>query len=457
MNATKPTRPRLNWFSPLPPARTDIAHYTGRIAAALQERFDTTFWTPAGTPTDFSLGPVRTFEADGALTPQTRRDLLGAVNVYNIGNDARFHRDIFAMSRRIPGFLVLHDTVLHHSVFEMDRAAGGGRYIALARTWYGEAGEEKARRAVGDGGASLDSIVLDMPFTGYAVDDAIGVICHSEAAAIEIHSSSPTRAFRLPLPFETSAPATPTERDWRPPFRLALFGYLGSNRCIETILEALEGFEPRELFEFDIFGTAQDEARLRTLLARPELGGRALFHGFAPEADLNTALTRAHLAFNLRSPTMGEASGGILRAWHHQVPTMVSDSGWYASLPDDIVVKIPPDNSPDAIRATLGNLIDHSETFRRTGEKSRQWLDVHHRPATYVRGLEKVISRVQPLSAEFTTRKTFSRVLMQYVARSSSEGREGLADAAKDNKVAHCDDEARRDVQTDLELPDIVG
>ena len=35
----------LNWFSPLPPEQTDIAHYTARIAPALMRRFDVVFWT----------------------------------------------------------------------------------------------------------------------------------------------------------------------------------------------------------------------------------------------------------------------------------------------------------------------------------------------------------------------------------------------------------------------------
>ena len=39
----------LNWFSPLPPARTDIANFTARVAALLAQRFSLTFWTGAKT------------------------------------------------------------------------------------------------------------------------------------------------------------------------------------------------------------------------------------------------------------------------------------------------------------------------------------------------------------------------------------------------------------------------
>ena len=435
-------RLRLNWFSPLPPARTDIAHYTGRIADALRERFDVAFWTPAGADVDPDFGPVRTFDVDAPMNKAMRRDLIAAINVYNIGNDARFHREIFILSQRFPGFVVMHDTVLHHFVFEMDRAAGGSNYIAAARAQYGEEGAAKARRAVEDGGASLDSIVLDMPFTGYVLDNAIGAICHSEQAAADIHSTSPTRAYHLPLPFESGVPDIPDARDWRAPFRLVLFGFLGSNRGVEAILEALAGLKARDAFELDVIGTAQDETRLRALLAQPTLAGRARFHGFAPEADLDAAIARAHLAFNLRFPTMGEASGGILRAWRRSTPAMVSNAGWYAGLPDDIAVKVPADNPPEAIRRALASLLECPEAFRTMGEGSRRFLDAQHRPGAYGRGLEEIFGLVGPLSGELARRKAYSRALMTHAARVRSGGGHS-GGAGKDHQIADPDPEAR--------------
>jgi hypothetical protein len=40
-----PDAPRIHWFSPLAPARTDIAHYTGRLLPALAARASVTLWT----------------------------------------------------------------------------------------------------------------------------------------------------------------------------------------------------------------------------------------------------------------------------------------------------------------------------------------------------------------------------------------------------------------------------
>ena len=44
---------------------------------------------------------------------------------------------------------------------------------------------------------------------------------------------------------------------------------------------------------------------------------------------------------NLRSPTMGETSGSVIRQLSLGKPVVVSDVGWFAELPDDVALKVP--------------------------------------------------------------------------------------------------------------------
>ena len=46
---------------------------------------------------------------------------------------------------------------------------------------------------------------------------------------------------------------------------------------------------------------------------------------------------------NLRSPTMGETSGAVIRGLALGKPMLVSDVGWFSELPDEAVLKIPVD------------------------------------------------------------------------------------------------------------------
>jgi glycosyltransferase involved in cell wall biosynthesis len=46
---------------------------------------------------------------------------------------------------------------------------------------------------------------------------------------------------------------------------------------------------------------------------------------------------------NLRSPTMGETSGSIIRQLSLGKPVVVSDVGWFAELQDEVALKVPVD------------------------------------------------------------------------------------------------------------------
>src|SRR5215469_13577598 len=105
---------RIHWFSPLPPAHTAIADYTARVLPALAERADITLWTdqPFSYAALQQLAHVRRFDPSA----MEWKDLHDGIAFYNIGNDSRFHQAIGQVSRRCPGFSVMHDVLLHDSV-----------------------------------------------------------------------------------------------------------------------------------------------------------------------------------------------------------------------------------------------------------------------------------------------------------------------------------------------------
>src|SRR6516164_8825946 len=103
---------KLNWFSPLPPARTGIADYTAQLLPALDQRFEVTLWTDQHE-WDSGLeewAAVRHF--DPAHVPWSTLN-QAEITVYNLGNHGAFHGGIFEVSRRLPGIVILHDLALY--------------------------------------------------------------------------------------------------------------------------------------------------------------------------------------------------------------------------------------------------------------------------------------------------------------------------------------------------------
>src|SRR5919202_1759769 len=103
----------LNWFSPLPPAKTDIAHYTARLLPALRKRAEIILWADqaewdAGLE---SYAEVRRYQPEHMPWVELNH---GDMSIYHIGNNRLFHGAVWQVNRRHPGVVVLHDLCLHN-------------------------------------------------------------------------------------------------------------------------------------------------------------------------------------------------------------------------------------------------------------------------------------------------------------------------------------------------------
>jgi hypothetical protein len=379
---------RIHWFSPLAPAPTDIAHYTGRLLRALGARAEVTLWTgqPHWYPSLERHAAVRRF--DPLDFPW--QDLNGADAVfYNIGNDARFHHAIGMVSRRFPGFSIMHDMLLHDSVFydyherrRPDRAA----YLEIMQSLYGP-------RGLRDAEIYWDSL-LPLPVMNrmalemgrmyscapYFLESSLGAIVHSRTAERALEKEVDVPVIRLPLPFP--ARRAPRPHEGPPPWKLVVFGFLGANRCLEQILTALARLADYP-FQLHIYGEIQDRAGVAALLERLPLAGRVTIHGFVPEVELDRALASAHLALNLRYPTKGEASGSQLRIWSHGLPSLVTQVGWYAELPPGTVSFVRPDFLVEDLCAHLRAYAARPAGYVESGLRGHEYFVERHSPRSY--------------------------------------------------------------------------
>jgi hypothetical protein len=112
-----------------------------------------------------------------------------------------------------------------------------------------------------------------------------------------------------------------------------------------------------------------------------------MVHGFVPEDALEAALAAAHLAVNLRYPTMGEASVSQLQLFDHALPTLVTQIGWYAGLPEDAVAFVRPEREIVDIRAHLQAFLADPAHYARMGERGRRFLETEHRPEDYAQAI----------------------------------------------------------------------
>ena len=405
---------KINWFSPLPPARTDIAHYTTRVLPVLSELADVTLWTDQ-REWDQSLkkhAEVRSFRLGRIPWVELNR---ADANFYQIGNNPLFHSSIWQISRLHAGIVGLHDLRLHHFFDDIFRVNWRDldSYLAVMENYYGEEGRRDAAECFRSNAGNIDYMAERYPLTQFAVEHQLGIVVHTREAYDALSRNQECPIVLAPLPFAAGGRVQSISVKLNgPPYRLIVFGYIGRSRRLNSVLRALAEMPEKAQFRLDVYGDILDEEnQLRAQIRALDLKPQVTLHGFATEARLDEALSQAHLAINLRYPTMGEASGSQLRIWAHRLPALVSRVGWYQTLPPDTVAFVRTDENEIAdIQMHLRALLTDARAFTAMGERGHKLLEAQHAPARYARTLVEMANLSQKVRARVTADRLAERV-----------------------------------------------
>src|ERR1051325_10318290 len=162
---------KINWFCPLPPARTSIADdYLVGILPSLSKNSELTLWTDQGN-WDRNLEKLAAVRhSDRISWPDLHR---ADITFYNIGNNHRFHTSIWQVSRQHPGIVILHDLRVHNFFDSLYRGqwrdvAG---YLAQMKRIYGDKGLRAATEFVNSGTANIDFMSEHYPLTPLALEN----------------------------------------------------------------------------------------------------------------------------------------------------------------------------------------------------------------------------------------------------------------------------------------------
>lgn len=383
------SRPTIHWISPLPPAETDIAHYTARILPALSSHAEVILWTDADT-WDLELErycTVKSFNPDTVLprdfTAARRGDGL-EVLFLNVGNSWVFHAGILRMAQRIPSIVVLHDLAIQELMIE---AVKGGEwrssaYLTGMEKWYGPSGIDAGRACIN---RSEQGSVISQKMPGFelVLEKAFGVVTHTKVAQEAVHHRLPYLPCKmLRLPFEVG-PKPSEIRTSTGPLRLLQFGWIGPNRRLEQVLDALAEMPTGFDYRFDVMGKLWNPDLIYNKIDQLNLSDRVHLHGFVPEPVLEDTLRQAHLVLNLRHPSMGEASGSQLRIWNAGTPAAVTREGWYAELPEDTVYFIDQESEISQLQSLFHKIDEDRKAGCKIGAAGRAYFETHHAPEAY--------------------------------------------------------------------------
>ncbi len=278
----------IGFYSPLPPARTGVAHYSATLLDALRPLSD------------------------------VKIDAEGKVCLYHLGNNG-LHREIYERALTVPGVVVLHDAVLHHFLLgTLDRDS----YVEEFTFNYGE----WSRSLAGSLWSERARSAADPRFFKYAMlrriaERSLAVIVHNPRAASFVREHAPSApVYEIPHLF----PAQPAVPGWRierlrqawkiapSTFVFGVFGYLRESKRLAPCLRAFEAVRKEMDCALLVCGQFASEDLEREMEPRLRAPG-IVRAGYVPEESLREIASAVDACLNLRYPGAGETSGIAIR------------------------------------------------------------------------------------------------------------------------------------------------
>lgn len=412
-------KPRLLWFSPLPPDPGGVALYSYELIRAIKDMADVTLATDAvQLPPELATLP-RVTKAETQNDDVLRKfDLC----VYNMMNNTGQAEYTYASLLRYPGLTILHDINIHGFLLDAYVRNKGKQlfayedvkpdpYTYALTISHGAAGTATAKQVL-ENGAVPD--IPTFPCHGVIVRHSEGVIVHSPWAENELrNNAAPTPLFCMPLGMEalpvTTDAAKQILRDRyaipHDAFLVVSGGYLEPSRRIDILIRALRILRDRGEKVFMLFaGNAPEQhgkwlRRVEKELLGADADSCIAFTGFLKDnSDFLACISTADAVAHLRYPTNGETSATVLRAMSLGKPLLVSDTDSYHDLPDDCCAKVPALDFEDRLIAEyISTLITRPDVRKAMGNNSYNFVRTVHAWSVVARRFMNIVAKILDL------------------------------------------------------------
>ncbi|MFK3740091.1 glycosyltransferase [Massilia sp. TN1-12] len=395
------TKPSLAMVSPLPPEHSGIADYSAELLLELERHYDIDLVLTPGAAPEASLQRFPQRDVDHFMRHGASYDRV----LYHFGN-SNAHKHMFAMLRRHPGTVVLHDFFLSGVLDNMER--DGDVPEAFLQALYASHGYTGLRDHREHG---RNATIWQYPCNKDVLDRAAGVIVHSDFSrrlAEQWYGAGSADGWRtIPLLRGQMAPdadagaarAAARARLGIGPdeYIVSSFGMLGAtklnHRLLDAFLASPLAADPRCRL---VFVGANDAGpygiELQRKIASSAAVSRIRITGFVDAAAYQDWLAASDCAVQLRAQTRGETSASVLDCLMHGLPAIVNAHGAAADLPPDTLWMLDDVFDDDALAAALAAL--HADPARRAAlaEAGRAHVARHHAPAAvgalYVEAIE---------------------------------------------------------------------
>lgn len=378
-------KPRLAYFSPLPPSQSGIADYSAELLPELARHYDIEVIVDQNELSDAWISanfPHRSLQWFEKHHTNFSRVL------YNFGN-SMFHDYMLDAMVKFPGVVVLHD--FYHSGLIAHLDLTGQKVGIWDRALYLSHGyaalfEKKLTQ-------DLEQIKWKYPCNQLVLDNADGVIVHSSFSkemAKKWYGSREGCDWKLIQHLRVLPQKITREKARRSlgladkDFLICSFGILGPTKLNHLLLGAWLNSSLASDQQCHLIFVGKNDGgeygrELVETINRSGIASRIKITGFADLDLFRAYLQAADAAVQLRGLSRGETSGTVLDCMAYGVPTIVNNNGSMAELPNEAVIKLPETVEESQITEQIEILFANPQLREHLSSTGRAHIaDVHH-------------------------------------------------------------------------------
>jgi glycosyltransferase involved in cell wall biosynthesis len=413
---------RLAFLTPLPPATSGIADYSADVLALLAPRHEIDVFHDQGMVDRERIPAACRGSVHSAGTFLDRhRERPYDLAIYQMGNSPD-HAFLYPLLRRVPGLLVLHDLVLHHS-----RARAfleSAEALAYARDPSSAALRDAARRTIAEYESEIaysypaqarrlaethlgtvgDLLPYAYPLCRLPIEASRLTAVHNAYMARAVAVEAPgAEAVRIAMPVaaarvEPAAVAALRQRYAVRPDDIVVgcFGLMTREKRIDTVARAVARATaalPR--LRLLLVGHSPDHAGLARRLEALGVRARTVAPGRVPWDELPAHIEVADLVVHLRYPTARETSAALLRVLAQGRPTVISDLEHLADIPGEAVVRADVADEEGGVTRALLRLAGSPEARGRLGRAAAAFVAREHSAERSLADYEAAIALAQ--------------------------------------------------------------
>jgi glycosyltransferase involved in cell wall biosynthesis len=201
-----------------------------------------------------------------------------------------------------------------------------------------------------------------------------------------------------------------------PPGKLLLLtvGNLNRNKRVDEVIAYLAA--DRDLAArvyYLVCGDVELSARerLERLIRSTGLADTVRLTGRVGAAELHSLMKAADICINLRNPAMEGGSASLVELMLYGKAGVVSDTGVYADMPDDCILKVRPEREAEDLADALSRLVSDAALRKRLGLRAREYAESNFTPSAYAGRLLAFLDDVGSLKPVFLPAYRASRIL----------------------------------------------